>query len=174
MPRDRRPNGRSSEDSLLDEVNLRLLAELQADARLSLAELGRRVGLSSPAVAERVARLEQEHVILGYHARLDPRALGLALSAVIRAKPGPRQLHQVGELARKTPEVVECRRITGEDCYIMTIHVRSVEHLEEVIDRFAAYGQTTTSIIQSAPVPARAIDLDVCSEPDQEARPRGQ
>lgn len=159
MPSNRRHNGRNIEGSLIDEINRGLLSELQADARLSLAELGRRVGLSSPAVAERLTRLEQEKVILGYHARLDPRALGLSLSAVIRAKPGPRQLHLVGELAAKTPEVVDCRRITGEDCYIMTVHVRSVEHLEEVIDRFAAHGQTTTSIIQSAPVPARPIDL---------------
>ncbi len=98
-------------------------------------------------------------MITGYHARVDPRMLGLALSAVIRAKPALRQLHQVGDLARKTPEVVDCRRITGEDCYIMTVHVRSVEHLEEVIDRFAAHGQTTTSIIQSAPVPGRPIDV---------------
>jgi Lrp/AsnC family transcriptional regulator, leucine-responsive regulatory protein len=132
---------------------------LQADARLSLAELGRRVGLSSPAVAERVARLEQEQIILGYHAQLNPRALGFGLSAVIRSRPAPRQLQKVAELAKRTPEVVECRRITGEDCFIMTAHVRSMEHLEEVIDRFATYGQTTTSIIQSAPVPARGIDL---------------
>jgi len=159
MPENRRRTGRNAEGALLDEINLRVLAELQGDARLSLAELGRRVGLSSPAVAERVARLEQEQVILAYRAQLNPRALGLALTAVIRAKPGPRQLHQVGELAKKTPEVVDCRRITGDDCYIMTVHVRSVEHLEEVIDRFAAHGQTTTSIVQSAPVPARGIDL---------------
>ena len=145
---------------LLDAVNLRLLAELQADARLSLAELGRRVGLSSPAVAERLARLEQEEVILGYHAELNPRALGFSLTAVIRIRPAPRQLSQVGELAQRTPEVVDCRRITGEDCFIMAAHVRSVEHLEEVIDRFAAYGQTTTSIVQSAPVAARGVALE--------------
>jgi Lrp/AsnC family leucine-responsive transcriptional regulator len=160
MPENRRQTGAATEAALLDQTDLRLLTELQANARLSLAELGRRVGLSSPAVTERVARLEREQVILGYHARLNPRALGFALSAVIRAKPGPRQLHLVGELAKKTPEVVDCRRITGEDCYIMTIHVRSIEHLEEVIDRFAAHGQTTTSIVQSAPVPARGIELD--------------
>lgn len=163
MPTKRRPNGRSAEGGLLDEINLRLLAELQVDARLSLAELGRRVGLSSPAVAERLARLEQERVITGYHAQLNPRALGFQLSAVIRLKPGPRQVTQVGELAKRTPEVVDCRRITGDDCYIMTIHVRSVEHLEQVIDRFLPYGQTTTSIIQSAPVPARGINL---TQPD--------
>jgi Lrp/AsnC family transcriptional regulator, leucine-responsive regulatory protein len=161
MPQNQRRNGRGAEGGprLLDGVNLRLLAELQTDARLSLAELGRRVGLSSPAVAERLQRLEQEEVILGYHARLNPRALGFSLTAVIRIRPAPRQLHQVGELAQRTPEVVDCRRITGEDCYIMTAHVRSVEHLEEVIDRFAAYGQTTTSIVQSAPVTARGVAL---------------
>jgi Lrp/AsnC family transcriptional regulator, leucine-responsive regulatory protein len=159
MPENRRRNGRTAEATLLDATNLRLLTELQADARLSLAELGRRVGLSSPAVAERLQRLEQEEVILGYHARLNPRALGMSLSAVIRVRPAPRQLQPVGDLAKRTPEVVDCRRITGEDCYIMTAHVRSVEHLEQVIDRFAAYGQTTTSIVQSAPVPARGLAL---------------
>ncbi len=159
MPGNRRRNGRQADGALLDEIDLRLLGELQDDARLPVAELGRRVGLSAPAVAERLARLERERVILGYHAELDPRALGFALSAVIRASRAPRQLHLVGELAARTPEVVDCRRITGEDCYVMTAHVRSVEHLEDVIDRFAAHGQTTTSIVQSAPVPRRGIDL---------------
>ena len=156
----RRQNSQGAEGTFLDDTNLRLLAELQADARLSLAELGRRVGLSSPAVAERLQRLEQEQVILGYHARLNPRKLGMTLSAVIRVRPGPRQLHQVGDLAQRTPEVVDCRRITGDDCYIMTAHVRDIEHLEEVIDRFAAQGQTTTSIVQSAPVAARGLSID--------------
>jgi Lrp/AsnC family transcriptional regulator, leucine-responsive regulatory protein len=159
VPENRRRNGRGSDDVLLDATNLRLLEELQADARLSLAELGRRVGLSSPAVAERLTRLEQENVILGYRAELNPRALGLSLTAIIRARPTPRQLRQVSELAQSSPEVVDCRRITGEDCLIMTAHVRSVEHLEELIDRFAIYAQTTTSIVQSAPVAARGISL---------------
>ena len=160
MATKRRDMDVESVDSLLDATNRRLLAELQADARLSLAELGRRIGLSPPAVAERVRRLEQAGVILGYRALLDPRALGFALSAVIRVRPAPRQLHEVGRVAQETPEVVDCRRITGEDCYVMTAHVRSIEHLEEVIDRFAAHGQTTTSIVQSSPVPSRGIDLD--------------
>jgi Lrp/AsnC family leucine-responsive transcriptional regulator len=159
MTVNRRQNGPNTEGALLDHTNRQLLAELQSDARLSLAELGRRVGLSSPAVAERLQRLERDQVILGYHAQLNPRALGFALSAVIRVRPAPRQLHRVGELAQAAPEVVECRRITGEDCYIMLAHVRSVEHLEEVIDRFAVYGQTTTSIVQSSPVPPRGLSL---------------
>ncbi len=136
-----------------------MLEELQNDARLSLAELGRRVGLTAPAVAERIQRLEQQSVIRGYHADVDPDAVGYPLTAVIRIRPAPRQLHKVAELARKTPEVVECNRITGEDCFLLKAHVRSVSHLEEVIDQLATYGQTTTSIVQSSPVPARGIDL---------------
>ena len=149
----------NTEDSVLDAVNLRLIGELQADARLSLAELGRRVGLSAPAVTDRLQRLRDAGVIIGYRTEVDPRALGFALSVVLRVRPAPRQLAKVSELARKSPEVVECHRITGEDCFFMKLHVRDVEHLEEVIDRFVAFGQTTTSIIQSSPVAARGVAL---------------
>ena len=147
------------EDGLIDGTNRALLAELQSDARLSLAELGRRVGLSAPAVAERLGRLERAGVVVGYRTEIDPRALGYTLGAVLRIRPAPRQIAAVAELARGTPEVVECHRITGEDCFIMKLHVRTVEHLEEVIDRFTPYGQTTTSIVQSSPVPARGVPL---------------
>jgi Lrp/AsnC family transcriptional regulator, leucine-responsive regulatory protein len=157
MPADRRQNGAIAEAARLDRTDRRLLAELQRDARLTLAELGRRVGLSSPAVAERLQRLERSAVIRGYRAEIDPRALGLSLSAVIRIRPAPGQLRNVAELAQRTAEVVECQRITGEDCYIMRVHVRDVEHLEELIDAFVLYGQTTTSIVQSSAVPLRAL-----------------
>jgi Lrp/AsnC family leucine-responsive transcriptional regulator len=151
--------GQNAEDSLLDAVNLRLIGELQADARLSLAELGRRVGLSAPAVTDRLQRLRDAGVIIGYRTEVDPRALGFALSVVLRVRPAPRQLAKVAELARTSAEVVECHRITGEDCFFMKLHVRDVEHLEEVIDRFLPFGQTTTSIIQSSPVTARGVAL---------------
>jgi Lrp/AsnC family transcriptional regulator, leucine-responsive regulatory protein len=144
----------------LDATNLSLLRELQEDARLSHAELGRRVGLSPPAVAERLARLEEAGVITGYRAEVDPRALGYSLGVVIRIRPAPRELGKVAELARHTPEVVECHRITGEDCYFMRAHVRDVEHLEEVIDSFAVYGQTTSSVMQTSPVPRRALPVE--------------
>ena len=146
--------------SPVDATDLRLVAELQRDGRMSLAELGRRVGLSAPAVGDRVSRLERDGVITGYRAEVDPRMLGLSLSVVLRVRPAPGQLQNVGELARRTTEVVECRRVTGDDCYVMSAHVRDVMHLEEVIDRFAVLGQTTTSIVQSSPVPLRAIDVD--------------
>jgi Lrp/AsnC family leucine-responsive transcriptional regulator len=159
MASNRRQNGASAEGAILDATNVRLLVELQADARLSLAELGRRVGLSSPAVAERLGRLERDGVIRGYHADIDPRALGYALSAVIRIRPAPRQIAEVAQIARDTPEVVECNRITGDDCFVMRAHVRDVDHLEEVIDGFTVFGSTTTSIVQSSPVPGRGVRL---------------
>jgi Lrp/AsnC family leucine-responsive transcriptional regulator len=162
-------NGFNADGPSIDVTNRSLLAELQADARLSLAELGRRVGLSSPAVAERLQRLEQAGVIRGYRAEVDPSALGYPLSAVIRIRPAPRQLPKVAELAQRTPEVVECHRITGEDCFIMRAHLRDVQHLEEVIDQFVVYGQTTTSIVQSSPVPGRGLALAASSSPSSDS-----
>jgi Lrp/AsnC family transcriptional regulator, leucine-responsive regulatory protein len=155
MPANRRQNG----ENAIDDGNRRLLEELQRDARLSLAELGRRVGLSSPAVADRIARLEETGVITGYHAEIDPRKLGWSLEVVVRIRPAPRELHKVAELAARTPEIVECQRVTGEDCYVMKAHVREVDDLEELIDRFAVYGQTTTSLVHSSPVRRRSVPL---------------
>ena len=140
-----------------DATDLRLLTELQDDARVSLAELGRRVGLSSPAVAERLRRLEDEGIIVGYRAVIDPRALGYTLGVIIRVRPAARHIATVAMLASQCEEVVECHRVTGEDCFVLTAYVRDVTHLEELIDRFVAHGQTTTSIMQSSPVPRRAL-----------------
>ena len=144
----------------LDDVNLRLLDELQADARLSNAELGRRVGLSAPAVAERLAAPART-----------PASSAATTPPSIRARSATRSPRSSGSARRRascrrsptsratTREVVECHRITGEDCFFMKLHVRDVEHLEEVIDAFAFYGQTTTSILQTSPVPRRAISV---------------
>jgi Lrp/AsnC family transcriptional regulator, leucine-responsive regulatory protein len=148
------------EAKLLDPVNLRVLGELVADGRIALAELGRRVGLSAPAVAERVQRLERAGVIAGYHAELDHRALGYPVSAVVRIRPAPGQLQRIPEVARKTPEVAECHRITGEDCYLIRLYLRSIDDLEDVLDRFTPYGLTTTSIVHSTPVRRRGPPLD--------------
>jgi Lrp/AsnC family leucine-responsive transcriptional regulator len=159
MPQKQRQNWPKNDDSVIDDTNRRLIHELQTDARLTLAELGRRVVLSPPAVADRLSRLERTGVITGYRAEVDPRAIGLALGVIIRIHPAPRQLHKVAALASEAPEVVECHRITGEDCYFVKAHVRDVAHLEEVIDRFVPFGQTTTSIMQSSPVPLRGVAL---------------
>lgn len=142
-------------DPVLDDVNRRLIAELQADGRLSLAELGRRVRLSPPAVAERVERLRREGVIAGVHAHVDPAALGHPLGAVVRVRPAPRQIATVARQARETREVVECHRITGEDCFYLKLHLRSIDELGGVLDRFLDFGETTTSIVNATPVPRR-------------------
>jgi Lrp/AsnC family leucine-responsive transcriptional regulator len=148
------------ESNLLDDVNRRLLQELQADGRVGMAELGRRIGMSAPAVAERVQRLERAGVIAGYCAEIDPARVGFPVAAVVRIRPAPGQLQRIPEVARETPEVVECYRITGEDCYLIKLYLRAIDELEEVLDRFTPYGLTTTSIIHSAPVPRRGPPLD--------------
>jgi Lrp/AsnC family transcriptional regulator, leucine-responsive regulatory protein len=139
----------------LDLTDRKIIGELSADGRLSLAELGRRVNLSSPAVAERVQRLERAGVITGYRAEIDPRALGYQLTAIVRVKPATGQLPRIPELAVEIPEVGECHRITGEDCFFLKVHLRSIEELPDVLDRFLPYGETTTSIVNTSPIPRR-------------------
>ena len=151
----------ANENQPLDPINRRLLHELQADARVTMAELGRRINLSAPAVAERVQRLERAGVIRGYHAAVDPKAVGYPIAAVVRVRPASRQLHKIPEVARELPEVVECYRITGEDCFFVKLHLRAMEDLEAILDRFVQYGQTTTSIVHSAPVSPRPLPLSM-------------
>ena len=139
----------------LDQIDRKIIGELAADGRVPFAELGRRVNLSSPAVAERVRRLENVGVITGYRAEIDPRALGYQLTAIVRVKPVGGQLRRIQELAAEVPEVGECHRITGEDCVYMKVHLRTIDDLSELLDRFLAYGETTTSIINASPVPGR-------------------
>jgi Lrp/AsnC family leucine-responsive transcriptional regulator len=143
----------------LDEVNVRILNELCQEPRLTMTELGRRIGMSSPAVTERVRRLEAAGIIRGYRLELNPAALGLPLTAYIRMRPDPGQLHRVAELARSIPEVVECHRITGEDCFILKAHFPAIDQLDRLLDQFLVYGTTTTSIVQSTPVPLRLPPL---------------
>jgi len=144
---------------LRDERNLELIRLLQADPRASISELARRIGMSAPAVKERLTRLEEEGVIAGYRLDLDPKALGWPIMVFVRVRPMPGQLPRIAELARSLPQVAECHRITGEDCFIMKIHLDALECLDKILDRFLAYGQTTTSIVQSTPVVLRSAPL---------------
>jgi len=143
----------------LDETDHRLLRELQENSRVSLAELGRRINLSSPAVAERLQRLERDCVITGYRAEVSPPAIGYPIAAFVRIRPTTRQLQKIPELAQQVPEVVECHRVTGEDCFVLKVHLRSMDDLEGILDRFIVFGQTTTSIIHSSPVSSRPLPL---------------
>ena len=160
-----RPKSLESANSILDEINLQLLGQLLMEPRLTMAELARRLKMSAPAVTDRVQRLEEAGVIAGCRLAIDPRALGFPVTAFVRIRPEPRQLQKVAELAVETPEVVECHRITGDDCFLLKVHIPGVDRLETILDRFLPYGQTTTSIVQSSPVPTRALPLPMPAAP---------
>ncbi len=153
--RARPADGRQDDGSLLDAVNRRLLDILGADARTSTSELARRVGMSAPAVRERLGRLEQAGVIRGYRADIDPAAVGLPVAAWVRVRPGPGQLPKVADLARRSPQVSECHRVTGEDCFLMKVHAPGIADLESVLDGFLLFGQTTTAVVVASPVAPR-------------------
>lgn len=151
MLNDRRNGGAS-----LDAVDLKLLTALDINARLPLAELARRVEMSPQSVSERLKRLEDAGVIAGFSVKLDPKALGLTIGAYIRVRPMIGELQRVADILRAIPEIVECDRITGDDCFIAKAIVRDIAALEQVIDRLIPHAQTNTSIIQSSPVQRRA------------------
>ncbi len=158
---------------LLDARGWALLRELQLDARLSFAELGRRVGLSTPAVAERVRNLEAAGVITGYRAELDLKKLGLPILAMIRISAVGDVLPRITAVVRSMPEVLECHRGTGADSFTMKVAVSSVAHLETLIDRLTPFGGTSTSIVLSSPVEKRLIEKPVAApvRPAKEPKP---
>lgn len=144
---------------LLDPVDTAILRALAGDARTTMAELARSVGLSAPSVTERLHRLEETGVIRGYHADVDPSALGLGLAAYIRIRPMPGQLRKVADLLAALDAIVECDRVTGEDCFIAKAHVHDIEELEQLVDRLIPYAMINSSIIQSSPVKRRLPPL---------------
>lgn len=142
--------------SALDERDIRLIALLEADARAPLAELARALSISPQSVSERLKRLQDIGVVKGFTVALDPARLGLSIGAYIRIQPALGELPRVAEIVRDIAEIVECDRITGEDCFIAKAFVPTVKDLEQVIDRLLPYARTNTSIIQSSPVPRRS------------------
>ena len=133
----------------MDAFDARILAELQADARLTMAELGRRVHLSQPAVSERVRKLESAGIITGYRATVSPTALGYGIRAVVRV--GRSEFDRVLRAINDTPEVTRAHNVTGEDSWILEIAVRDVAHLDAVVSRFCVLGVTSTAIILKSP-----------------------
>jgi Lrp/AsnC family transcriptional regulator, leucine-responsive regulatory protein len=145
-------------EKLLDDIGWHILQELQQNARLSFAELGRRVGLSIPAVTERVHRMEDAGIITGYHADVNPEKVGLPITAFIRMNITGNVSSQIVGLMNDLTEVSECHRGTGGDSFIMKVRVASISHLEHVIEKLLPYGTTTTSIVLSSPVTKRLIE----------------
>ncbi|MEU9456507.1 Lrp/AsnC family transcriptional regulator [Streptomyces sp. NPDC048277] len=134
----------------LDQIDRDILELLQAEGRLTGAEVGRRVGLSQPAASACIQRLEKHGVITGYRAAVDPVALGLHLHAVIRLRTTHAQLSHALDLASRTPEIASTLRVTGEDCLIFDVYCPQVRRLEEVVDALARYGPVTTSLVLRA------------------------
>ena len=145
----------------IDRALLRLLAE---DGRTAIADLAREVGLSAPSTAERLRRLETQGVIGRFTIEIDPRALGYTMQAIVRVRPLPGQLHLVEEALRRIPEFVECDKVTGEDCFVCRLYLRSIEDLDGILSKVADRAETNSAIVKSTPIARRLPPLDVAPE----------
>ena len=160
----------------IDDIDCEILAELQANARIAFAKLGRRVGLSTPAVIERIRRLEENDVILGYRAVVDPAKVGLPVRAFVKVTIAGDKLAKFAALVKTLPEVLECHRVTGAESFIVQIAVRDVKHMEELIDAMMPYVATNTSMILASPVPwNRVLPAGTVGKQSRKSKPaRGQ
>jgi len=151
--------GKSSERpyevSMTDAIDQLLINALMEDSRRSLKALAQISGLSAPSVSERLRRLEQRGVLRGYTVEVDPRAFGYQLQAIVRIRPLPGQLQEVERQIIAIPEFTECDKVTGEDCFIARLHVRSMEQLDTLLDRLNTLAETNTAIIKKSPVKRR-------------------
>ena len=146
---------------MVDEIGWKIIKEMQINARITFAELGRRVGLTTPAVIERVRKLEDAKIITGYRAEIDAAKVGFPVTAFIRMSISGIDYSHIIEVAKKSSEVLECHRGTGGDSFILKVAVADVEHLQNLIDRLTPYGITTTSIVLSSPVKNRVIEPNI-------------
>lgn len=155
-------------EKLLDETGWHLLRELQQHARLSYSELGQRVGLSSPAVAERMRKMEETGIITSYLAEINTAAIGLPITAIIRmSSPIGQSCSRFIGIPGDIPQVLECYHVTGNDGLILKVCASSVKHLELLINRLSVHGQVTTSLVLSTPVSRRVVTRDLFSSEEQ-------
>jgi Lrp/AsnC family leucine-responsive transcriptional regulator len=144
---------------MLDDIDRQIVEALIRDSRASLKELAQTVGLSSPSVSERVRRLEERGVIRGFTLDIDPPALGYPIQAIVRIKPMPGKLHLVQKLIMETPQFGECDKVTGDDCFVARLYVRSIEELDGLLDRIADKAETSTAIVKAQPIRRRPPPL---------------
>ncbi|WP_027911232.1 Lrp/AsnC family transcriptional regulator [Pseudomonas sp. URMO17WK12:I4] len=145
---------------MIDEIDQQLIVALTEDSRRSLKALAQISGLSSPSVAERLRKLEEKGVLKGYGVDVDPRAFGYQLQAIVRIRPLPGQLHEVERQIQATPQFTECDKVTGEDCFIARLHVRSMEQLDEILDHINVYALTNTAIVKKTTVKRRLPPME--------------
>jgi Lrp/AsnC family leucine-responsive transcriptional regulator len=146
-------------EMMLDEIDLAILNSLQENARLPFAEVGRAIGLTAPAISERVRKMEDAGIITGYHAAVDNARAGLPIMVFVQLGLIPGRGREVSDMIRGLPEVLECHHITGQDCYVIKAAVPDMEGLQTLIEHFGHFGKTTTSLVLKAPVPRRTVDL---------------
>lgn len=144
-------------EKLLDATGRKILTALQENARLSLSELGRRVGLTQPATAERVKRLEEAGVITGYHAEVDQTKLGWSILAFVRLNTPAEKYPRFLKAAADWPEILECHHVSGGDSFMLKVIASSTAHLEDLIGRLSPFGGTATTIVLSSPIRRKNI-----------------
>ncbi|WP_019645880.1 Lrp/AsnC family transcriptional regulator [Novispirillum itersonii] len=142
-----------------DDIDRRLLTLLTANARLPLKELAAQVGLSSPSVSDRLRRLEEQGLIRAFTVEIDPAQLGYTLQAIVRIRPLPGRLHLVQRLIEEIPEITECDKVTGDDCFIARLMLRDISHLDRILDSIADKAETSTAIVKAQPVLRRLPPL---------------
>ncbi|MGF1481089.1 MAG: Lrp/AsnC family transcriptional regulator [Cyanophyceae cyanobacterium] len=147
-------------ENILDNTGWQILEVLQENARISFSELGRQVGLSAPAVAERVRRMEAEGIISSYRADIDPEKIGLPLMAMIELTTTPDRYPRIIALIDNLP-VLECYHVTGDRSFVMKVIARSMSHLETIIEQLSYFGSTTTAVVLSSPLKAREISRNM-------------
>lgn len=144
----------------IDAIDRKILAALAGDGRMSIKELAARIGLSAPSTSERLKRLEDDEVIQRFTLELDPKALGYQLQAIIRIKPLPGRLASVEKALLEMDEIIECDKVTGDDCFVVRVHLRSIEDLDRLVDRLAQQAEINTSLVKAVTVPRRLPPLD--------------
>ncbi|CAN7525605.1 Lrp/AsnC family transcriptional regulator [Trinickia sp. LjRoot230] len=156
--------GAAKSGAPLDDIDRKLLRLLSEDGRAAVADLAREIGLSGPSTTERIRRLEAQGVIGRFTIAIDPRALGYTMQAIVRVRPQPGQLHLVEEAIRRIPEFVECDKVTGDDCFICRLYLRSIEELDEILSKVTDRAETSTAIVKATPVERRLPPLEVGEE----------
>ncbi|TWT04065.1 Lrp/AsnC family transcriptional regulator [Reyranella sp. CPCC 100927] len=144
---------------MMDDLDKRIIAVLAEDARISVKELAQHVDLSAPSTSERLRRLQERGVIRSFTVDIDPQALGYTLQAIVRVKPLPGQVHVVQRLIEETPAFSECDKVTGEDCFIGRLHLRSIAQLDQILERIADKAETNTAIVKAQPIKRRPPPL---------------
>lgn len=145
--------------AVLDVIDQRIVEALARNSRISLKELAQEAGLSSPSAAERLRRLEERGIVSGFTVEIDPAAIGYPLQAIVRIRPLPGLLHTVERLIQDTPEFIECDKVTGDDCFIARLVVRSMNDLDRILDQISERADTNTSMVKSTPVARRLPPL---------------